>query len=279
MKIVETVAELRHLVEESKGVNKTVGFVPTMGALHQGHVSLVKQCRENNDICIVSVFVNPTQFNNLDDLKHYPRSMEQDCSLLEQADVDYVFVPTVNEVYPEEDKRNFDFGNLDKVMEGEHRPGHFNGVAQVVSRLFDIVQPDRAYFGEKDFQQLVIIKAMVKQLNLDVAVIPCPIVREDDGLALSSRNRRLSSEHRIVAPLIYRILKKSKALIGEKSVEEIKQFVIDNINAEPLLNVEYFDIVDVLSLQEVKNWSDCGDKVGCIVVFAGDVRLIDNIIY
>lgn len=276
---IEKTAELKAIINKAKEENKTVGFVPTMGALHQGHISLVKQCRAVNDICVVSIFVNPTQFNNATDLEHYPRTMEADCNMLDKANVDYIFAPTVEEVYPEVDNREFDFQQLDKVMEGEHRPGHFNGVAQVVSRLFDMVQPDNAYFGEKDFQQLAIIKAMVKQLDIVINIVPCAIVREDDGLAMSSRNTRLTSKHREVAPLIFQTLKASKALAKDNAIADVKQYVIDTINANALFEVEYFEIADTLSLQTSGSWTEEGDKVGCIAVFAGDIRLIDNIVY
>lgn len=277
MRIIETVAELQSFIQQEKEDGRSVGFVPTMGALHSGHISLVEQCVQENDLCVVSIFVNPNQFNNADDLKHYPRTMEADCGLLEAAGVDVVFSPSVDEVYPEEDTRQFDFGQLDKVMEGEHRPGHFNGVAQVVSRLFDMVMPTRAYFGEKDFQQLAIIKAMVKQLKIPVEVISCPIIREEDGLAMSSRNTRLTKEHREVASLISKVLFASVAMAKDLSVEELKQYVIDRINKEPLLEVEYFDAVDSLSLQSVDNMAD--GTIGCVAVFAGDIRLIDNVTY
>lgn len=279
MRIIETVAELQSFIQQEKMSGKTVGFVPTMGALHAGHLSLVQQCKKENEIGVVSVFVNPTQFNNISDLTHYPRTLEADCALLEAASIDVVFVPTVDEVYPEEDKRQFDFGVLDKVMEGEHRPGHFNGVAQVVSRLFEIVKPDVAYFGEKDFQQLAIIKEMVKQLSIPVKVVPCPIVREEDGLAMSSRNARLTVEHRAVVPLIAQVLEASKRMVADKTLQEVKRFVVDSINAAPLLNVEYYDVVDTLTLQSSKSWDEVGDKFGCIAVFAGEIRLIDNVSY
>jgi pantoate--beta-alanine ligase len=200
-----------------------------------------------------------------------------DCALLEAEQVEVVFAPSVAEVYPAEDTRQFAFGTLDKVMEGEHRPGHFNGVAQVVSKLFGMVKPDAAYFGEKDFQQLAIVKEMVKQLSIPVKVVPCPIVREADGLAMSSRNARLTAEHRAVVPIIAQVLKDSQAMAAEKNLLEVKQFVVASINAEPLLEVEYFDVVDALSLQSSKSWNETGEKVGCVAVFAGEIRLIDNV--
>lgn len=279
MIIIEKATELKTIIAASRGEGKTIGFVPTMGALHKGHMSLVQECRAKNQLCVVSIFVNPTQFNNADDLKHYPRTMQADCTMLEKEHVDIIFAPTVEEVYPEEDSRLFDFGRLDKVMEGEHRPGHFNGVAQVVSRLFDMVMPDNSYFGEKDFQQLAIIKDMVKQLELKVNIVPCAIVREDDGLAMSSRNTRLTEEHRAIAPLIYKTLEASKGMVSTHTIEEVKQMVIDTISASALLEIEYFDITNTLTLESCSDWKVAGQKVGCIAVFAGDIRLIDNIIY
>lgn len=274
-----TVKDLQKAVSVNKNEGKTVGFVPTMGALHEGHISLVKECREQNDVCIVSVFVNPTQFNNPADLEKYPRTIEHDIEILEEAGASIVFVPSVQEIYPEPDTREFDFGQLDKVMEGKFRPGHFNGVAQVVSRLFDIVKPDMAYFGEKDFQQLAIIREMVRQLNIPVKIIAMPIKRETSGLAMSSRNQRLTEKQKEAAINIYRILSESKKLIKEKTVEEIRLAVIEEINNINSLEVEYFEIVDGNTLQQISDWKDTEYAVGCITVFCGEVRLIDNIIY
>lgn len=274
-----TIKDLQKAVSTSKNEEKTIGFVPTMGALHQGHISLVKKCCEQNDVCIVSIFVNPTQFNNPTDLEKYPRTIEEDTKILKEAGADIVFVPSVQEIYPEPDNRQFDFGLLDKVMEGKFRPGHFNGVAQVVSRLFDIVKPDRAYFGEKDFQQLAIIRQMVRQLNIPVEIVPMPIRREDSGLAMSSRNQRLTGDQKTEAVNIYRILSDSKALYNQKTVEEVRIWVVESINKIPFLEVEYFEIVDGNTLQQIVDWKDTDYAVGCITVFCGEVRLIDNIIY
>lgn len=274
-----TINDLQNAVSISKNERKTIGFVPTMGALHEGHISLVKKCREQNDVCIVSIFVNPTQFNNQTDLEKYPRTIDEDIKLLNYAGVDIVFVPSVQEIYPEPDNRQFDFGQLDKVMEGKFRPGHFNGVAQVVSRLFDIVKPDKAYFGEKDFQQLAIIRQMVRQLNIPVEIVPMPIRREDSGLAMSSRNQRLTEDQKKDAVNIYRVLLESKTLYNNKTVEELRFWVIENINKIASLEVEYFEIVDGNTLQQISDWKDTQYAVGCITVFCGEVRLIDNIIY
>lgn len=279
MTTLYTVKDLQKAVSTSKNEGKTIGFVPTMGALHEGHVSLVKKCCEQNDICVVSIFVNPTQFNNSADLEKYPRTIEQDTKILEEAGCGIVFVPSVEEVYPEPDTRQFDFGQLDKVMEGKFRPGHFNGVAQVVSRLFDIVKPDRAYFGEKDFQQLAIIRQMVRQLDIPVEIVPMPIRREDSGLAMSSRNQRLTENEKDEAVNIYRILSESKKLYKQKTVEEVRSMVIEGINKIDSLEVEYFEIVDGNTLQQISGWKDSDYAVGCITVFSGEVRLIDNIIY
>lgn len=227
----------------------------------------------------MSVFVNPTQFNDKNDLKHYPRTPEADARLLEEAGADFVLMPSVEEIYPQPDSRQFDFGLIDKVMEGATRPGHFNGVAQVVSRLFDIVRPARAYFGEKDFQQIAVIRAMVKQLNIPVTINACPIVREGDGLALSSRNTRLTPEQRQKAPLIARTLKESTTFVPGKSVQEVIDYVVNTINSDPVMEVEYYEIVDGNTLESIKNWSDTDYPVGCITVYCGEVRLIDNIKY
>lgn len=280
MKVINTVVELRQLLKELRSQGKTVGYVPTMGALHRGHLSLVKQCLADNDICVVSIFVNPNQFNNKEDLIKYPRDLERDCELLKQTDDSIiVFAPTVEEVYPEPDTRQFDFGQLDKVMEGKFRPGHFNGVAQVVSRFFDIIKPDKAYFGEKDYQQLSIIRQMVSQLQLPVQIVAMPIVREQSGLALSSRNERLTENQRTIAINISKVLFESRQWIDKYSVKETIEKVQSSINSFEGMEVEYFEIVNGKTLQPVTNWEQCDCIVGCIAVFCGDVRLIDNVLY
>lgn len=279
MQVIQTVSGLQEIISPLKIEGKSIGFVPTMGALHEGHISLVEKCKKENDICVVSVFVNPTQFNNKEDLEKYPRNVEKDAELLKTVGTDIVFVPSVEEIYPEPDTRQFDFGQLDKVMEGKFRPGHFNGVAQVVSRLFDIVKPDKAYFGEKDFQQLAIIRNMVAQLNMPVEIVPMPIKREKSGLAMSSRNQRLSEQQKANAANIYKILSDSKDLAKNRSVFDTIDYVINNINRIDSLDVEYFDVVDGDTLQSIKEWSDTEYAVGCIAVFCGEVRLIDNITY
>ena len=279
MKIVKGINELKGYLVDSKRNGKRIGLVPTMGALHKGHLSLVERCVRENDICVVSVFVNPTQFNDKHDLETYPRTLEADCALLESAGCDFVFAPSVEEMYPEPDTRTFDFGTVMQVMEGAKRPGHFNGVAQVVSKLFYIVEPDNAYFGEKDFQQIAVIRAMVKQLQIPVQINACPIVREADGLALSSRNTRLTPALRQKAPLIARTLQESKALAATKSVREVIDYVVNTLNADPDLEVEYYEIVDGDSLVSIQDWKDTCYAVGCVTVYCGEVRLIDNIKY
>ena len=279
MKIVSKIQDLKGYLAQERLNNRRIGFVPTMGALHAGHLSLVKRCVDENDICVVSVFVNPTQFNDKKDLETYPRTLEKDCELLQSAGCDYVFAPSVEEMYPEPDTRVFDFGKVMQVMEGARRPGHFNGVAQVVSKLFYIVEPDNAYFGEKDFQQIAVIRAMVKQLGLSVKINDCPILREADGLAMSSRNTRLTPELRQKAPLIARTLKESTNFAPAKGVQEVIDYLVNTINQEPDMEVEYFEIVDGNTLESIKDWKDTDYPVGCITVYCGEVRLIDNIKY
>jgi len=278
MKLAGTVKELhQELVNRSK--DASVGFVPTMGALHKGHISLVERAVAENEWVVVSIFVNPTQFNDPKDLERYPRTLEADMALLRETGCQLVFAPLVQEVYPEPDTRKFNFGKLEEVMEGKFRPGHFNGVAQVVSKLFDMVKPDKAYFGLKDFQQLAIIKNMVKQLDLPVEIVPCEIVREESGLAMSSRNELLSAEQRANAAIISETLFAAKELHVQKNVQELTEWVVDKINQNPFLNVEYFEIVDDEQLQTVKSWEENSTKVGCIAVFCGKIRLIDNIVF
>ena len=279
MKIVSKIQDLKGYLAQERLNNRRIGFVPTMGALHAGHLSLVKRCVDENDICVVSVFVNPTQFNDKKDLETYPRTLEKDCELLQSAGCDYVFAPSVEEMYPEPDTRVFDFGKVMQVMEGARRPGHFNGVAQVVSKLFYIVEPDNAYFGEKDFQQIAVIRSMVKQLGMSVKINDCPILREADGLAMSSRNTRLTPELRQKAPLIARTLKESTNFAPAKGVQEVIDYVVNTINQEPDMEVEYFEIVDGNTLESIKDWKDTDYPVGCITVYCGEVRLIDNIKY
>lgn len=279
MKVINNIKELQQYLAEVRADKKQIGFVPTMGALHNGHVSLVSRSANENNECVVSVFVNPTQFNDKNDLLTYPRTLENDCVLLQQAGCTVVFAPSEKEMYPEPDTRVFNLGAVAEVMEGPRRPGHFNGVAQIVSKLFDIVKPDNAYFGEKDFQQVAIIREMVKQLNLPVNIVSCPIVREADGLAMSSRNTRLSDQQRRKAPLIARTLKESTTFVPVKSVKEVIDYVIGTINSESDMEVEYYEVVDGFTMQPITSWADTTYPVGCITVYCGKVRLIDNIAY
>ena len=279
MKVIRTVEELKSVVGALKAEGKSVGLVPTMGALHDGHVSLMEKARGDNDVVVVSVFVNPTQFNNPDDLRTYPRTEEADCARMRDAGVDIAFIPSVEEIYPEPDNRVFDLGKVAEVMEGAMRPGHFNGVAQIVSKLFGFVEPDRAYFGEKDFQQIAVIRKMVQLEGFKLQIVACPIKREDDGLALSSRNVRLTAEQRQLAPNIYRVLKESCNFAKSHTVAETEKFVVDSLNALPQMEVEYYSIVDALTMQPVSDWADADSITGCITVYCGEVRLIDNIAY
>jgi pantoate--beta-alanine ligase len=273
--IIETKSVLN--VHHSKG--ESIGFVPTMGALHNGHVSLVKKAVAENDVVVVSIFVNPTQFNDKSDLKNYPRTPDTDIKMLQESGVHYIFLPSESEIYPEPDTRVFNFGLLDKVMEGAHRPGHFNGVAQVVSKLFDIVEPTRSYFGQKDFQQLAVIRNLVKQLDSKIEIISCPIIREDDGLAMSSRNLLLDKEYRKSAPTIYKTLSTARGKVNELTVNDLLTWVVSTINNDSNLVVEYFSLSDSETLQPVSSWDDSKSIIGCIAVKAGSVRLIDNVFF
>lgn len=279
MQVVRTVSELSAALDALRSNGSSIGLVPTMGALHQGHISLVEKARRENDIVVVSVFVNPTQFNNPDDLRTYPRTEEADLAKLSEAGVDFAFVPTVAEMYPEPDTRVFDLGPVAEVMEGEMRPGHFNGVAQVVSKLFAMTRPTRAYFGEKDFQQIAVIRRMASLEGFDIDIVACPIVREPDGLALSSRNVRLTPEQRAIAPAIHQALLASVPLRASMPVADVIAKVVADINSRPQMQVEYYQIVDPDTLQPVADWSQAQHPVGCVTVYCGDVRLIDNIKY
>ncbi len=279
MKLVHTIKELQSELNALRSIGKTIGLVPTMGALHAGHASLVKRAVAENDDVVVSDFVNPTQFNDRNDLIKYPRTLDADCELLEKVGASFVFAPSVEEIYPEPDTRQFSYAPLDTVMEGKFRPGHFNGVCQIVSKLFMIVEPDRAYFGEKDFQQLAIIREMVKQMEFKLQIVGCPIVREEDGMALSSRNARLLPEEREYALNISQTLFKSRTFAASHTVAETQKFVEDAIAASKGLRLEYFEIVDGNNLQKIASWEDTEYAVGCITVFCGEVRLIDNIKY
>ena len=281
MKVIQKIVELQNELFSYRKNNKTIGLVPTMGALHAGHASLVKQSVKENDVTVVSVFLNPTQFNDKGDLERYPRTLEADCQILEACGADYVFAPTVEDIYPKPDNRQFEFSPQSTVMEGAKRPGHFNGVCQVVSRLFYIVRPDRAYFGEKDWQQIAVIKRLVDFIGMkdSITIVECPIVREQDGLAMSSRNMLLTADEREIAPKIYEALRKSVDYSQSHSVAETQEKVVNEINAVDGLEVEYFEIVDGNTLLKVNTWEVY--VVGCITVYCGHtpIRLIDHIKY
>lgn len=277
MKIIDNRAQLNNEIDILRSSGKSIGFVPTMGALHEGHLSLIKCSNIDNDITIVSIFVNPTQFNNQNDYDRYPRILDDDIEKLKKVNCDILFTPSENEMYPEKDNRDFDFGSLDKVMEGEHRPGHFRGVGLIVSKLFEIVTPDKAYFGEKDFQQVAIIKHLTKILGFNIEIVSCPIIREKDGLAMSSRNILLSKEQRDNVSLIPQTLFDAKEKAKMMGVLEIKEWVVRKINNNPFLDVEYFEIVDTETLESIHDWNHQGEKTGCIAVHVGNIRLIDNI--
>ena len=279
MKVVKKIVDLQNALFDERKAGRQVGLVPTMGALHEGHASLVRHSVQDNAVTVVSVFVNPTQFNDQGDLARYPRTLDADCALLEQCGADYVFAPDVDEMYPVPDRRQFEYPPVSTVMEGAHRPGHFNGVCQVVSRLFYIVRPDRAYFGEKDWQQIAVVKAMVRHLQLGVQIVECPIVREADGLAKSSRNTLLAPDERAIAPLIYKALKESMDYARTHTLKDTHDKVVADINAVDGLDVEYFSIVDGNTLQDIHKWEDSDYVVGCITVYCGKtpIRLIDHI--
>lgn len=283
MKVFEKIVDLQNELFLVRKEGKSVGLVPTMGALHEGHASLIRRSVKENDVTVVSVFLNPTQFNDKGDLERYPRNLKADCKLVEGCGAQYVFAPSVQEMYPEPDTRQFEFPPQSTVMEGAKRPGHFNGVCQVVSRLFYIVRPNRAYFGEKDWQQIAVVKRLVDYIGMSktLKIVECPIVREDDGLAMSSRNSLLTKEERAIAPNIYRVLKESVEYAKSHTVEETHDKVVADINAVDGLEVEYFEIVDGNTLLDVKSWDDSDYVVGCITVYCGKtpIRLIDHIKY
>lgn len=279
MNIVNKISELRLALDECRGRGCSIGLVPTMGALHEGHASLVRRSVAENDVTVVSVFLNPTQFNDPKDLERYPRTLEADCELLDACGADIVFAPGVEEIYPEPDTRCFSYPPTDSVMEGAMRPGHFNGVCQIVSKLFSYVEPDKAYFGEKDYQQIAVIRRMVADLGFGLEIVPCPVIRQSDGLAMSSRNTLLSDEERQTAANIYRVLNESRTL--GLTVQQTHDYVVNEIDAIPMLEVQYFNIVDGDTLADVSLWDEAQSVVGCITVFCGEkpIRLIDHIRY
>lgn len=277
MIVYRTKKDLVSHLDALRSHGKTVGFVPTMGALHEGHTSLIQRAKKENELLVVSIFVNPTQFSDPIDLENYPRKMDDDLKLLQSLEVDVAFTPSVKEMYPEDDHTSFDLGHLDKVMEGKYREGHFKGVTQIVSKLFETIRPDRAYFGQKDFQQLVIIRKLVGLMGLDTAIVSCPIVREPDGLAMSSRNELLTREERKAAPFIYITLKIAREKKAVLSPAELKSWVEEQFENQPLMKLDYFEIVDDQQLRPIEQWSEDVNKVGCIAVRLGGVRLIDNV--
>lgn len=279
MIVLNKISHLKEELKRQRTLGHTVGLVPTMGALHEGHASLVRRSVEENDVTVVSVFLNPTQFNDKSDLEKYPRTLDADCQLLEECGAQIVFAPSVEEIYPEPDTRVFSYPPTDSVMEGAMRPGHFNGVCQIVSKLFSYIEADKAYFGEKDYQQIAVIRRMVKDLGFAVQIVPCPVIREDSGLARSSRNTLLTEDERVLAANIYRVLKESLSL--DADVRDVRDYVINHIDAIDGLKVQYFSIVDGISLAEIHSWDDAESIVGCITVFCGSqpIRLIDHIRY
>lgn len=277
MVLIDNIEKLREVVFRIKSNGKSIGFVPTMGALHAGHLSLIQRAHSETQVVVVSIFVNPIQFNNQEDLIRYPKTLEQDIALIQEY-TDIIFTPSIQEMYPTEPTENYHFGNIENVMEGASRPGHFNGVGVVVKRLFDYVTPDKAFFGEKDFQQIAIIRELIKKEHIDVTIVPCPIIREENGLAMSSRNQRLSLEEKEIASNVYRVLNQSLAL-NETSTKSIIDFVTSEILKINEIKIEYFQIVNDLTLQPIDLLENEEGAVGCIAFYIGNVRLIDNVRY
>lgn len=279
MQVINTITQLKLFLDSERAKGNTIGLVPTMGALHEGHASLVRRSVAENDITVVSIFLNPTQFNDPKDLERYPRTLKSDCAILQTCGAQVAFAPSVAEIYPEPDTRHFSYPPTDSVMEGARRPGHFNGVCQIVSKLFQMTDPDRAYFGEKDYQQIAVIKRMKDDLKFRVEIISCPVIREANGLAMSSRNTLLTPGEKEIASNIYRILQESKTL--GLSIAKTQEWVVKNINDIDGLDVEYFSIVDGDTLADISDWQQASNVVGCITVYCGKtpIRLIDHIRY
>jgi len=278
MRTLKRKGEIESLLENYRNNEKSIGFVPTMGALHRGHLSLIRKAKEENDICVCSIYVNPTQFNNPNDLEKYPRQLEEDIKLLENVNCDILFAPDNEEMYPEnEDEMSFNFGELENVMEGKYRPGHFMGVGTIVKKLLDIVKPNRAYFGKKDYQQLLIIRSVCEQYNIDTEIVGCEIIREEDGLAMSSRNKRLSPKQREEAPYIYSVLDYASIMGRRMQVTDLKDWVAKKISSNKEMELEYFEVCDANDLSIIKEWGYDQKVMGFIVVNMGDIRLIDNI--
>lgn len=276
MLIIHKINEIKDIVSSEKLKGKTIGFVPTMGALHLGHISLINYSKQQTDITVCSIFVNPTQFNNSNDLTLYPRTPDADIKLLDDAGCDILYMPEINDVYPVNDTRTFDFGYLDTILEGATRPGHFNGVGQVVSILLEGIKPNKAFFGSKDYQQVMVVIDLVKQLNIPVEIIACPILRENDGLAMSSRNIRLSLEERKIASLIPKIMQEAITIINQKGIKAAKEFVMTKISEVPIMKLDYYEICDAKTLKSIQEIQPNQSAISLIAVFVGKVRLIDN---
>lgn len=276
MQVFKTQIELKKKLNELKEKNQTIGFVPTMGALHMGHISLINYSKQQSDVTVCSIFVNPTQFNNAEDLAKYPKTPAEDIKLLEDAGCNILYMPTVDDVYPKNDTRHFNFGYLDTILEGALRPGHFNGVGQVVSILLEVIQPHKAFFGSKDYQQVMVVKDLVKQLKLDVEIVACPILREIDGLAMSSRNTRLNEQERIISSLIPKMMQQANVIVKQRGIEEAKQFITQMVLTVSIMNLDYFEVCDANTLMPLSTFDPNIKTVSLIAVFVGKVRLIDN---
>ncbi|MDO8999329.1 MAG: pantoate--beta-alanine ligase [Bacteroidota bacterium] len=277
MLIFSKIVDIQRFLKEIKSQKQSVGFVPTMGALHKGHISLIEASKKVCNITICSIFVNPTQFNDKGDLERYPRMPEKDTLLLEEANCDVLFLPPINEIYPKKDETTFDFGFLDKTLEGKHRPGHFNGVAQVVKRLLEIIEPNKAFFGSKDFQQVMIVKALIKQMNSTIEIIACPILREADGLAMSSRNALLSSQEREIAALVPKLMNEAKNIVKKDGITTAKLFIQQETNKISLMKLDYFEICNAGTLEEMTDLKSGKKAIALIALFVGKIRLIDNL--
>lgn len=276
MLVLHKIKEIKEVIALQKQKGNTIGFVPTMGALHQGHISLIEFSKQQTDFTVCSIFVNPNQFNNPSDLTHYPRTPDADIKLLEEAGCDILYMPEVHDVYQENDTRNFNFGYLDTILEGAHRPGHFNGVGQVVSILLEKVKPHKAFFGSKDYQQVMVVKELVKQLHLPVEIIACPILRESDDLAMSSRNTRLSVEERKIAALVPQIMKEAIVVMKEKGIDVAEKFVNESVSKVSIMKLDYYEVCDAETLEPIKEIKQNQKAITLIAVFVGNVRLIDN---
>lgn len=276
MRVFHKIREVREYLGSKRKTGASLGFVPTMGALHEGHLSLIAISKRETDLTVCSIFVNPTQFNNSTDLDKYPRMPEQDIAMLEKAGCDALYMPEVNDVYPQQDERRFDFGYLDTILEGAHRPGHFNGVGQVVSILLEGIAPDKAYFGSKDYQQVMVVKELVRQLKLPVEIVACPILREADGLAMSSRNMRLNAEERRVAAMIPQMMQQALAIVKVNGIDVAKTFVAEQVQQQPLMKLDYYEVCDASTLEPLAVYKPGKAAVSLIAVFVGSIRLIDN---